>query len=267
MRRSVLALSLGLIGVGALGCKSMKQKLRDSIQQAFNEDPNAGQVLCGVPVNGLSGVTVTNVTNAGSNSSGTGSATVTATPIPIPGVAAPPSCSGTVAFRYDTSRVGRRATFRVWDIRLTSRAGAPVVNTMAGMPPVGTPGMPGVAQMTAVGQIVTGNLAIGDMMLPNGNLADDYNIALTAGVPVTIVVRGGPSVTTPGSNLDVYTYLLQNGVELMHDDDSAGYPNSRIIFTPPTTGIYTIRVSTFGSGMRQGMYTVQTWPGANPMAQ
>src|SRR5688572_26484319 len=55
-----------------------------------------------------------------------------------------------------------------------------------------------------------GALAAGDTRLQDGSLGDDYTVNLTAGQPVTIVVRGGPSVTEPGSNLDVYALLLFN---------------------------------------------------------
>jgi len=269
-----------------MGCKSTQQKLQESITQAFQEDPTAGNVLCGYPVpgGGLTNVSVSAVTHSGSDRAGTGSANVTGTPMAIPGMPAPAPCSGTVSYTYDTSSsttgYGRRrrttTTFHVWNIRMTSRAGVPVTS-MAGMGTPGMPGvpgmpsgrtaaMPGMASMTTVGMIQTGNLQMGDTPLTDGSVADDYNVMLTAGMPVTIVVRGGPSVTSPGSNLDVYTILLQNGVEVTHDDDSAGNLNSRIIFTPPTTGMYTVRITTYGSGLRQGMYTLQTYPGANPMA-
>lgn len=142
----------------------------------------------------------------------------------------------------------------------------PAFPSMPGVPTM--PGVPGVAQPIAVGAMSTGTLTMGDGANPASQaLYDDYTIMLTAGVPVTIVTRGGPSMTSPGSNLDVYTILMMNGAELTHDDDSAGYPNSRIVFTPPMTGPYTIRVTTFGSGVKQGMYTLQTMPGANPTAQ
>lgn len=114
--------------------------------------------------------------------------------------------------------------------------------------------------------IVTGTLQLGDRVLPDQSAYDDHTVWLTAGQPVTIVVRGGPSTSSPGSNLDVYTFLMRNGQEVTHDDDSAGNFNSRIVFSAPQTGLYTIRVNTFGGGLKTGAYTIQTWAGANPLA-
>jgi hypothetical protein len=114
--------------------------------------------------------------------------------------------------------------------------------------------------------LVQGQLQMGDTVTPEGPLADDYAVQLVAGQTITIVTRGGPQIMPPGSQLDVYTRVMQNGMELTHDDDSAGYPNSRIIFTAPATGTYVIRVTTYGSSVRQGHYTMQTMPGANPTA-
>ena len=119
-----------------------------------------------------------------------------------------------------------------------------------------------------LGQTVSGMLAVGDGISPQGSLYDDFNIQLTPGVPVTIVTRGGPQTNPPtGGTVDVLTQLLFNGAEVARDDDSAGNLNSRIIYTPMMAGQYTIRVGTFGGSMRQGAYTMQTVPGANPMMQ
>src|SRR5262245_57537839 len=89
MRRSVLVLTLGLVGgLGLMGCKSTQQKLQESITQAFQEDPTAGNVLCGYPVpgGGLSNVSVTSVTHSGSDRAGTGTANVTGSPMAVPGM-------------------------------------------------------------------------------------------------------------------------------------------------------------------------------------
>jgi len=113
---------------------------------------------------------------------------------------------------------------------------------------------------------VSGSLQQGDTALPEGRVCDDHTVWLSTGQPVTVVVRGGPSTSTPGSNLDVYTSLMLNGQEVVHDDDSAGSFNSRIVYTPTSTGMYTVRVTTYGGGLKTGAYTVQTWAGANPNA-
>lgn len=118
----------------------------------------------------------------------------------------------------------------------------------------------------AIPGTVAGTLQQGDTVLTDGSAYDDHTVWLTSGQPVTIVVRGGPSTSSPGTNLDVYTFLMRNGAEVMHDDDSAGNFNSRIIFTPTATGMYTIRVNTYGGGLKTGAYTIQTWQGAHPEA-
>jgi hypothetical protein len=124
----------------------------------------------------------------------------------------------------------------------------------------------GGGQTIAPGQTLAGALTATDTRLDDGSAGDDYTIMLTAGQPVTIITRGGPSADEPGSNLDVYTLLLLNGQTLDSDDDSAGNLNSRIVWTPTVTGPHTIRVSTFGSGLKQGQYTLQVLPGANENA-
>ncbi len=126
-------------------------------------------------------------------------------------------------------------------------------------------GAPGVVQMISTSAVANGSLQRGDTLLPDGRVADDYVIQLIAGVPVTIVARGGPSITSPGSSLDMYVILLQSGSEVTHDDDSASNGtalNSRIVYTPVVTGTFVIRVTTYGSRLSEGSYTLQTYPGA-----
>ena len=130
-------------------------------------------------------------------------------------------------------------------------------------PRIGTRGR--VATL-AVPSTVNGSFVTGDSTDTDGALYDEFRLFLSAGSPITLVARGGASRTTPGSNLDMYLVLLQNGVEVTHDDDSAGSLNSRIVFTATTPGFYTVRVRTFGSGVKEGDYTLQSWVGSNPSA-
>jgi hypothetical protein len=112
-----------------------------------------------------------------------------------------------------------------------------------------------------------GQLTRNDLHLPSGAFADDFRIELQRGQPITIVTRGGPSVTRPGTFLDVYTFVLSNGHEVARDDDSArdgGAGNSRIVFTPSNNGTFVLRVSTFGPTPKEGPYTLQTYLGALP---
>lgn len=287
MRRSLFALSLGLV-IASTGCKSrpMSEQLKDKLMEQYEEDTSLAQQLCGYPVAGLTGTTITNVVNTGNNRSGSGTAMVTATPTPMPGMQAAGPCSGSISFIYGsqsnttyrrTGSIGRRrttssttTTMYVWGITVTNRTSQ--VPAGAGMGAAGMPSMPGTptgapAGMLTIGGTAAGILQAGDTALQDGSVADDYQIMLTAGVPVTIVVRGGPSLTEPGTNLDVYAALLMNGTEIEHNDDiSPDNRNSRIVHTPTTTGMHTLRVTTFGSGLKSGPYNVQVFPGANPNA-
>lgn len=135
----------------------------------------------------------------------------------------------------------------------------------ASMPTAGSPGALGVAMPLGIGAIVNGTLQAGDTPRAEGGVADDYVLNLSVGLPVTIVARGGPSTSSPGSMLDMYIYLYFNGVEVARDDDSASNGsalNSRIVYTPSQSGSYTLRVTTFGRSTNYGSYTIQTYPGA-----
>jgi hypothetical protein len=263
---------------GVAGCKSRVQRAREGLVQQLQSDPTVGSQLCGYTVAGLSGVSVRDVQLAGTESDGTGTAAVTGTPATaLPGLTAGP-CAGTVTYQYFRStqwRGARRAgtLFQVYNINVVARTGA-VPPALAGYAPAFAPqtAVPATAQGAgpvplALGTVVAGALADTDQHLPDGRVADDYLVTLAPGQSLTFVVRGGPSVSTPGSTLDVYAMLLLNGTELAHDDDSAGYPNSRILFTATTAGTYTLRVSTFGGALRLGAYTLQTWPFSFPAAR
>lgn len=119
-----------------------------------------------------------------------------------------------------------------------------------------------VATPLAVGSAVQGQLDATDPRNERGNAFDDYVVQLTAGVPVVIDVRAGPAFNSyAGGLLDVYTYLLFNGMEVARDDDGGGYPHSRIVYTPAYSGPFVIRVSSFGTGLREGAYTVMVRAG------
>jgi hypothetical protein len=113
---------------------------------------------------------------------------------------------------------------------------------------------------------VSGSLEASDTRLADGSVADDYRLELRAGQTVTIVVRGGASTSTPGTNLDMYTILMRDGSEVTHDDDSAGNFNSRIIYTATASGEYVVRITTYGSGLKTGAYQIETFDGAHPDA-
>jgi hypothetical protein len=130
----------------------------------------------------------------------------------------------------------------------------------------GNAGTPGIAPIS-VGSMVNGNLGAGDAMIEGGGYVDQYAIQLTAGSPVTIVTRGGPSSMTPNGTLDVLTSVVLDDGLVAEDDDSAGNQNSRIVFTPTVTGTYIIRVSTYGNQQQEGSYQLQVMSGAFMNAQ
>lgn len=146
-------------------------------------------------------------------------------------------------------------------------ASAPGVPSATSAPlPVGTPAGTASASGATPLQVpgtAAGTLSASDRSQPDGAVADEFALTLTAGVPVTIVVRGGLSSDEGGGNIDVFAILLLEGHRVADDDDHAGNNNARIVFTPTTSGTYILRVTTFGGGLHQGAYTVQTWAGAD----
>jgi hypothetical protein len=250
--------------------------MRESLIREFETNPSMAMALCGYGVQGLMRVRVTNVASSGTDAMGSGSANVSGNPIALVGMPREDGpCSGLVTFQYfrSTRLTGGSRTgtvLQVYNMNVANRTGAVPVHTVMPTAPgtstTATGATPGVIPLQ-VGGVVNGSLVVGDTALPNGRVADEYAVGLMVGQPLTVVARGGPSISTPGSTLDVYLEILQNGTELAHDDDSAGYPNSRIVFTAPRSGVYTVRVTTFGSSLRQGAYTLQSWPFAFPSAR
>jgi hypothetical protein len=117
-----------------------------------------------------------------------------------------------------------------------------------------------------MGSVVQGALAAGDTVLADGSYADNYTLALTAGQPVTIVVRGGAR-SDINEAMDVYAALMLDNEEVEHNDDiTVENRNSRIVHTPARTGVYRLVVTTFGAGPKPGAYTVIVAAGANPNA-
>lgn len=87
---------------------------------------------------------------------------------------------------------------------------------------------PPPANVLRPGQPVMGTLIMGQQM--------DY--------PMHIVSRGMTTITASSGNFDTYLYLLVNGGEMAHDDDSGGGLNSRLsLFLEP--GDYIVRVSSY----------------------
>lgn len=82
---------------------------------------------------------------------------------------------------------------------------------------------------------------------------DWFTVALTAGTSYVLTEEG--SSTSAGTLSDPLMALYDsNGTLLATDDDSSGALNSRLIYTPATSGIYYIDAEAFGFNL--GTYTV-----------
>ncbi|MDP3276666.1 MAG: hypothetical protein Q8Q09_15820 [Deltaproteobacteria bacterium] len=94
-----------------------------------------------------------------------------------------------------------------------------------------------------------------------------YTVSLTAGMPVTLLM-----CRTSVERFDPYLAIHgpvgpMDNVET--NDDSAGDYNSRLIYTPMTTGVHTIYATTFSSfssNSNNGAYRLTVTAGANPTA-
>jgi len=118
------------------------------------------------------------------------------------------------------------------------------------------------AQALAIGGSVNGALAAGDCQSGARGSAyytDIYSFSGTAGQQIFVQVNS--------SVFDTYAYLKNNtGTVIASNDDSGGSTNSRIpvtsgYFTLPTTGIYTIEVSSYAS-LNTGAYTLSLVAGS-----
>lgn len=108
----------------------------------------------------------------------------------------------------------------------------------------------------AIGQTVPGRLERSDAPLADGSVADDYVFVAAEGTAIHVELHGGELAGQPGSHMDMYLYVLRDGVEVTHNDDGGGNLDSLVETTLSTSGAYTLRVTTYGSGLREGAYTL-----------
>ncbi len=80
----------------------------------------------------------------------------------------------------------------------------------------------------------------------SGGTYGQYVLRLDAGVAYEIATSG----TAAGTSDDPYLYLRDGGTDAIvaQDDDSAGGRDSKIVFTPPATGDYKVRVRAYNRG-------------------
>jgi hypothetical protein len=107
------------------------------------------------------------------------------------------------------------------------------------------------------GDTVRGELTADDVPLRDGARADEYPLEVSSDAPVVITARGGPSRTEYRAPLDTYLEVLRGGRVVAADDDGAPNLGSRVEFTPDGDGVYALRVTTFGPGMRLGPYALE----------
>jgi hypothetical protein len=102
-----------------------------------------------------------------------------------------------------------------------------------------------------------GSLAATDARMRDGSVYDDHAMELAAGESATVTLRGG---STPGvlcRRLDVQLRVLDGETTLAEDDDGAGELDSRVRFTAPHAGRYTVRVMSHGPWLNVGDYALR----------
>ncbi len=158
-----------------------------------------------------------------------------------------------------------QVTVAIWNLKHAKMLGLTLSKVLAGLglperqlyPPRIPRGDPPAPIALDLGTRISGALTKGDASLENGAFFDDYAIDLDAGQALDIDVRGGASSKAdPGSKLDVFLEVLQDGRSLAQDDDGSGEFDSSLHWTAPEKGRYVVRVSTSGSGQKRGRYTL-----------
>jgi len=115
----------------------------------------------------------------------------------------------------------------------------------------------GCSKPEPINETHAGALEAGDPTHPDdGSLYDEYSFKSAEGYTITINMTS--------TAFDSYLHLRgPDGSDLQQNDDAEpGNLNSRIVFTAPTTGEYTVLANSRSSG-ENGAYslTIQTAPG------
>ncbi len=97
------------------------------------------------------------------------------------------------------------------------------------------------------GRSVSGRLSESDEALGDGTYYQDWSITGTAGERVTVSISS--------ADFDTYLLIVRDGENLAQDDDGAGGTDSRLTFTLPSTGTYSVRANTYVEGAT-GEYTL-----------
>jgi len=95
-----------------------------------------------------------------------------------------------------------------------------------------------------------GDLSVGDSItVSDASGQPEYTISLSEGESVQINVES--------EEFDTYMELLDGSGDVIAEDDDGGDGlNSRLFFTAPSSGTYTIRIRSFGGGNVDGEFTL-----------
>jgi hypothetical protein len=102
-----------------------------------------------------------------------------------------------------------------------------------------------------------GSLDATDARMRDGSAYDDHAIELAAGESATLTLRGGATAGVLCRRLDVQLRVLDGETPLADDDDGAGDLASRVRFTAPHAGRYTVRVMSHGPWLNLGDYSLR----------
>ncbi len=121
--------------------------------------------------------------------------------------------------------------------------------------PVVEPGSP--TTMVTAGSATRGRLEASDARMRDGSAFDDYAVELAAGQRATLELRGGRTGGYLCHVLDVQMRVLDGARVVADDDDGAGGLGSRVTFTAPRHGRYTVRVMAHGPWGNHGDYVLR----------
>lgn len=103
------------------------------------------------------------------------------------------------------------------------------------------------ARVLRPGSTATGSLTGSDPTLPDGSHFHAYTLQGQAGDRVT--------VSLSSTDFDTYVGVNRNGEVLAENDDAGGTTNSQVELTLPSSGAYTVVVTSYAAGAT-GAYTV-----------
>ena len=112
----------------------------------------------------------------------------------------------------------------------------------------------GSTRTVAPGQQVSGELSPADPVMLSGTPYQDWAVSASVGQELT--------VSLSSDDFDPFLYVLRGTEVIASNDDFEGL-NSQVTFSPPATGAYTLRVSTYEAG-EGGTFTLAVGAAAAP---